>query len=278
MGSASFLPVTIGNGFLTDVGRVIVGQPLGTGFGYIADGNYQFSDFIITDNSGNNINPSAINNSNFSNFNYNLKPEVPGISAVRPVPGDRKYKDLDGNNIINADDRTVISNSNPDLSIGFANQFKYKQFDFGVFFEGVLGNQIMNAFINNSEAGLKGATPQYNITEEYFKNRWTPENPSNTYSRLRNNTNDFVSSYYVEDASFIRLKNLSIGYTLSKSLSNKLNAKTIRFNITTDHLYVWTNYSGLDPDVRSGNNLLPGYDRLSYPRARTIFFGLNAEF
>lgn len=278
LGSATFLPVTIGNGFLTDVGRVIVGQPLGTGFGYVANGNYQFADFNITDNSGNSINPSIINNTNFASYTYSLKPGITSISAVRPVPGDRKYKDLDGNNIINANDRTIISNSNPDLNVGFSNQFRYKQFDLGIFFEGVFGNQIMNAFVNNSEAGLKGAAPQYNITEEYYNNRWTPENPSNTYSRLKNNTNDFVSSYYVEDATFVRLKNLSIGYTLGKRISNKLKANSIRLNVTADNLYVWTNYSGLDPDIRSGNALLPGYDRLSYPRARTVYFGLNAEF
>ncbi|MEQ7801681.1 TonB-dependent receptor [Pedobacter sp. ASV1-7] len=278
LGKADFLPVAIGNGFLTDVGRVIVGNPIGTGFGYVADGNYQFSDFIITNSAGQVIDPSTITKMNYDNYTYKLNPGVVSVAAVSVKPGDRKYKDLDYNGVVNADDRKVISNSNPDFNIGFSNQFTYKQFDLSLFFEGVFGNEIMNAFINNSEAGLKGAAPAYNITKAYFDNRWTPENPSNTYSRLKNNTNDFVSSYYVEDGSFIRFKNLSLGYTVNPELSKKLHVKSIRVSFTVDNLYLWSKYSGLDPDIRSASSLMPGYDRLSYPRARTYFFGFNVGF
>ncbi|WP_353137051.1 TonB-dependent receptor [Pseudopedobacter sp.] len=278
LGDSEFLPVVISNGFLTDVSRVIVGNSIGTGFGYVADGNYQFSDFTITNSGGQVIDPSTITTGNYDNYTYTLNQGVTSIAAVSVKPGDRRYKDLDGNGIINAEDRKVISNSNPDFNIGFSNNFKYKQFDLTLFFEGVFGNEIMNAFINNSEAGLKGAAPAYNITKAYFDNRWTPSNPSNTYSRLKNNTNDFVSTYYVEDGSFVRFKNLSLGYTLNPAIARKLHVKNIRFNFTIDNLYVWTKYSGLDPDIRSASSLMPGYDRLSYPRARNYFFGLNVGF
>lgn len=278
LGDSEFLPVVIGNGFLTDVSRVIVGSPIGTGYGYVADGNYQFSDFTITNSAGQVVDPSIITDRNFDNYTYKLNPGVVSVAAVSVKPGDRKYKDLDDNGVVNAEDRRIISDSNPDFNIGLANNFKYKQFDLSLFFEGVFGREIMNAFINNSEAGLKGAAPAYNITKEYFDNRWTATNPSNTYSRLKNNTNDFVSSYYVEDGSFVRFKNLSLGYTLNSTIAKKLHTKSIRLNFTIDNLYVWTKYSGLDPDIRSASALMPGYDRLSYPRARNYFFGLNVGF
>lgn len=278
LGDAQFLPVTIGNGHLTDVGRVIVGQPIGTGFGYIADGNYQLDDFIITNYVGDPANIENITERNLHLYNYQLKEGVTSIAGVNLKPGDRKYRDLNGDNVINAEDRTVISDGNPNFNIGFSNQFRYKQFDLGFFFEGVFGNEIMNDFIHRSESGLAGSAPVYNLTQDYYLNRWTPKNPSNTYSSIKNGTNGFVSTYYVEDGSFIRFKNLSLGYTFDQSFLTKAQINHLRLSLTMDNLFVWTKYSGLDPDVRSSNSLMPGYDRLSYPRARTFLLGLNVEF
>lgn len=278
LGDAQFLPVTIGSGHLTDVGRVIVGNPIGTAFGYIDDGIYQLSDFDIFTSSGSVANIANINERNYHLYTYNLKEGVTSVSGVNLKPGDRRYKDLNGDGVINADDRSVISDSNPDFNIGLNNSFRYKQFNVSFFFEGVFGKDILNAFTHRTESGLSGSAPTYNLTQDYFFNRWTPTNPSNKYAALKNGTNGFTSSYYVEDASFIRFKNLSLGYTFDKSIIEKLQINQLRVNFTIDNLFIWTDYSGLDPDIRSATRLLPGFDRLSYPRARTFLLGLNLEF
>ncbi len=104
------------------------------------------------------------------------------------------------------------------------------------------------------------------------------ENPSDTYSRLLNQTNTWVSSYYVEDGSFVRLKNLSLGYTFDSPKLRKAKISSIKLNINADNLFVITKYSGLDPDVSSSNPLFTGFDRLSYPKARTFTFGVSMTF
>lgn len=278
LGDAQFLPVSIAGGFLTDIGRVIVGQPIGTGFGYVADGNYQMDDFIITNAAGNPVDIANITEKNLHLYHYELKEGVTSMAGVSVRPGDRRYLDLNGDNVINADDRKVISDSNPKFNIGLSNQFRYKQFDLSFFLEGVSGRDIMNAFIYRSESRVGGGSPESNITADYFANRWTPEHPSNTYAGIKSNTNSLVSSYYVEDGSFVRFKNLSVGYTFDSNVLRRMRINHLRLNFTVDNLYVWTNYSGLDPDISSSTPLMRGYDRLSYPRARTYFLGLHVEF
>lgn len=108
--------------------------------------------------------------------------------------------------------------------------------------------------------------------------RWTVENPSNTYSRLLNQTNSWVSSYYVEDGSFVRLKNLSLGYTFDNQKLRKAKISAIKLSFNADNLFLITKYSGMDPDVSSSNPLFTGFDRLSYPKARTFTFGIALTF
>src|SRR5690606_27526961 len=217
LGDTKFLPITVGSGYLTDVGRVIVGQPIGIAFGYSADGNYQLDDFNITTSAGNPVDVSKITERNYHEYKYELKEGITSVAGVALKPGDRKYLDLTNDGLINSDDRTIISDSNPDFNIGLSNTFRYKQFNLNFFFEGVFGKDILNEFINRTQSGTSGAAPTLNLTQNYFFNRWTPNNPSNIYSALKSGTNNFVSSYYVEDASFIRFKNLSLGYTFDKS-------------------------------------------------------------
>ena len=101
---------------------------------------------------------------------------------------------------------------------------------------------------------------------------------SQTYGRLLNSTNTWVSSYFVEDGSFIRFKTLSVGYTLQNAALKRAGIGMLRFSVAADNLYIWSNYSGMDPDVSSSNSLFTGFDRLSYPKARTVTFGINATF
>ncbi len=269
LGGTADIPVIFGNGYLTDVGIVREGQPLGTAFGYVWDGIYQIDDFTWQNDSDPRI-PHG-------DRDYVLKEGIPTLTGAAVIPGVFRYKDLDGNNEINADDRKIISNSNPKFAGGLANEFSYRNFTLHMFFEGVYGNDIFNAFPTRVEAG-QGADA-YNLTRVYWENRWTPENPSNRYASITsNNTDQYVSTYYVEDGSYLRFRTLSLSYNFRPKILKRLGVTNLRAYASVDNLHVWTNYSGLDPDVRSNNNLLPGYDRLAYPRARTYLFGIDMTF
>lgn len=272
LGGGEDIPVSIANGYIRDVGVVREGQPLGTAYGYIWDGIYQINDFTWQNDSDPNI--------PHSQRTYALKEGIPKIAGVTVKPGDFKYKDLnkegDGEGVINADDRTIISNSNPKFAGGFSTELKYKNISLSMFFEGVYGNDIFNAFPGRVEAGQGESA--FNLTRDYWYNRWTPENPSNRYASLTNSTDNLASSYYVEDGSYLRFKTLTLGYTLNRKALKFCKISSLRFYASIDNVYVWTKYTGLDPDVRSSTKLLPGYDRLAYPRARTYTFGFDLTF
>lgn len=291
IGGVEYTSVNISGGMMTnDISRIIVGQPIGVGYGYVWDGNYQLDDFIITDKYGNVLPSEAVTSSNYNNFTYELKEGVPSINSMKVKPGDRKYKDLptidtDGDGIpdtgdgeITTEDRTVISNSNPDFTMGMGNTLSWKGIELSFFFEGVFGREILNEYKLRSESGLSGGTAFNRLTKAAWDGHWTPENGSQTYARLLNQSNNYVSSYYVEDASFIRLKTISLAYNFSEKLLRNIKFKGLKLYFNVDNAYVWTNYSGMDPDVSSSNSLFTGFDRLSYPKARTYTFGLTATF
>lgn len=268
LGGSTDIPVIIENGYIRNVGVVREGESLGTAFGYIWNGIYQISDFTWQNNSDPNI--------AHKNRVYVLKTGVPTVSGLTVKPGDFKYEDLDENGTVNSDDRRIISNSNPKFSGGISNDLRYKNFTLSLFFEGVYGNQIFNEFKSRTEAGQGEIA--FNLTKEYWDNRWTPENPSNRYASIANSSDNLASSYFVEDGSYLRFKTLSLSYQFDKKLLKRVNISNLKIYGSIDNVYVWTNYSGLDPDVSSSTPLLPGYDRISYPRARTITFGLDLTF
>jgi TonB-linked SusC/RagA family outer membrane protein len=271
LGGSEDIPVSIPNGYIRDnIGIVREGEPLGTAYGYIWDGIYQINDFTWQDNS----NPAIPHSSR----TYTLKDGIPDIVGNAAKPGDMKYKNLNPgeDNVINADDRTIISNSNPKFAGGISNEFRYKNVGLLVFFEGVYGNTILNAFPSRTEAGQGEAA--FNLTREYWNNRWTPENPSNRYASILNKTDNLPSTYFVEDGSYLRFKTFSFSYNLDKKLLAKLKFSSGKIYVMVDNLYVWTKYSGLDPDIRSSEKLLPGYDRLAYPRGRTYTLGIDFTF
>ncbi|MBO4447473.1 MAG: TonB-dependent receptor [Bacteroidales bacterium] len=287
IGGVEYTSVNIAAGQLsTDISRIMVGQPIGVGYGYVWDGNYQLDDFIITDRMGNELPSDVVTSENFSNFKYTLKEGVPSINSKSVQPGDRKYKDIYpvnpdgtvGDGEITTEDRTVISNSNPAFTMGLGNTFRYKDFDLNIFLEAVVGRQIMNEFKLRSESGLTGGTQYNNLTKAAWYGHWTPENGSQTYSALLNCTNTYVSSYFVEDASFLRIKTISLGYNLPEKICEKIKIRGIRFSLNVDNAYVFTRYSGLDPDVSYNSTLFPGLDRLSYPKARSYTVGINFKF
>jgi hypothetical protein len=229
-------------------------------YGLIWEGNYQYSDF--------NKLPSG---------KYLLKAEVPsnGNDRTDIQPGDIKYRDLNGDGITNTNDYTVIGNPNPDFIGGLSNNFSYKGFDLNVFFQWSVGNDVLNA--NRLVFEGHGRASQ-NMFATYA-DRWTPENQNNEYFRTGGWGPYAYSSRVIEDASFVRLKTVSLGYQLPTRLLRSLKIKSLRLNASAQNLYTWTKYQGYDPEVSAYNSALtPGFDWSVYPRARTLTLGVNLTF
>lgn len=258
LGSVDYVPVNVAGGHIVEVGRAIVGQAIGTGWGYVFDGIYQIDDF--TDNT-------------YST----LKPGVVSFAGQAVKPGDMKFKNIDGdpNNVITPEgDKTVISNSQPKHFGGFNNTFSYKNFDASIFFQWSYGNQILNV----GRYRYEGYIPYFNIRRDYWNGHWTVDNPSNRYPRLQGAGTTQASSYYVEDGSYLRLKNIVLGYNLPQKLARKLTLNNLRFYVSADNVLTFTRYSGYDPEVSYWNPLLTGLDYTSYPRSSVFTFGMNLKF
>lgn len=236
-----------------------LGSPLGQMIGYIWDGVYQYNDFYKNTAGA-----------------YVLKDEVPTNGKTRSAiqPGDIKYKDINGDGVININDYAVIGNGIPKHSGGFSNNFNYKGFDLNIFLQWSYGNDIMNAnkFMFEGNALGKNTLNQY----ASYNNRWSPENTSSNIFRTGGFFGDGYSSYIVEDGSYIRLKTVALGYTIPANILKRAKIKSCRVYVSAQNLLTWTNYSGMDPEVNIYNSAVtPGFDWSAYPRARTITFGAN---
>ncbi len=233
-----------------------IGQPVGLIYGYVWDGVYQTDDFIY----GSNGIPTA-------------KPGVPTYTAN--VPGDIKYKDINGDGLVNADDRQVIGNPNPIHTGGFNNTFRYKNFSLGVFFRWSYGNDVLNANRLVMENGGKLLTNQFAT----FVDRWSPDNQDTDMHRLNSNGLKYYSSRVVEDASYLRLQSLSLSYIIKKAWLKKVHMSEAWVTLTANNLYTWTNYSGFDPEVSSRHSAMTqGFDFSAYPRACTYALSVNLKF
>ena len=277
LGGEQFFPVSLNYGAFTDVGRVIVGEPIGLVYGYRYDGNYQVGDFVWTDKAtGAQIDPSTITSENISRYNYTLKEGVVSYKGVTVAPGDRKYKDLTGEGTIDPNDREVIGDTNPKFNFGFGSQFTYKNFELGFFLDGSYGGKILNAFRRMIEGGANNYTN--NMLAKVWENRWSPENPTDTYPGIMNKLDQQTSSYYVEDGSYLRIKNINIGYTFGRKYFGRTGIGSLKIYAILDNIYTFTNYSGLDPEVRSYEKFLRGMDQSAYPRTRNYMIGLTLTF
>lgn len=237
-----------------------VGSPIAQVYGYIFDGVYSFEDFD-QDGQG----------------KYTLRRDRPANGEARENinPGDIKYKDLNGDLLINDSDRTIIAQPYPVHTGGFNNNFTYKGFDLNVFFQWSYGNDIINANRQMLESGYKYNTNQF----ASYANRWSPENPDSDIPAAKGITMKAYSTRIIEDGSYLRLKTVALGYTLPKNLSRRMGIGTLRVYTSAQNLYTWTNYSGYDPEVSVRRSALtPGFDYSAYPRAKTLTFGLNATF
>ena len=247
--------------------RSYIGQPVGEFFGYKAIGIYQSQAQIDA-----------------------LNQKAPG-GIYRPgavaVPGDRIFADTNGDGLVNADDRVPIGNPQPKFYGGLNLDASYKAWDINLYFYGSEGNKILNYVESNLESlARRGGVGSENVSEEYYKNHWTPTNPSNRYARAastaedNSSINNVPSSVWVEDGSFLRLKNVSIGYTLPTSLLSRLSISRIRLYVSSQNLFTITKYKGLDPEIgiQGGNATQNGVDNGTYPSSRYFTFGLNATF
>jgi TonB-dependent starch-binding outer membrane protein SusC len=289
LGGQPYLP-GINSGWTSDTGQdywVAPGQPVGMMYGYVTDGFYTVDDF----------NATLVNGT----WNYVLKTGVPNNNGVvadnsgtvvsgaaQPTPGAMKFKDLNGDGVVNTDDRTIIGNANPKFTGGLNQQFSYKGFDASVFVNFVYGNDIYNA---NKIDFTSQYLPNQNALG-LMRDRWRTVTPEGVVvtdpDGLRELNKDakiwrptrgryLLHSWAIEDGSFLRVNNLTLGYTLPKTLTTKAHVQQLRFYVTLNNLYTWTNYSGFDPEVntRRGTPLTPGVDYAAYPRSRAFLFGLN---
>ncbi len=186
-------------------------------------------------------------------------------------PGDVRFVDVNGDGTITTDDRTNIGNGTPDWTFGLNLNAEWKGFDFNLFFQGVSGADVFDATYRTDV--YSGNYPTWML------NRWTGEGTSNKYPMLRlgDDKNWQVSDLYVCDGSYMRLKNLSIGYTLPRALTQKVSVDRLRLYVQGSNLITWTKYWGFDPEISSGGTSL-GVDRGVYPQARTWTIGAQISF
>ena len=190
-------------------------------------------------------------------------------------PGDMKFRDVNGDRTVNADDRQVLGNSFPDLTYSIANTFEYKGFSLYVFFEGVHGISMLN---NNLVDTYFPINFRRNKFAEPYLNRWTPDNPSTVYPSFVNPTaqgQKEVNSYTIEDASYLRLNTVTLNYTIPMQSDTFRNAQVY---VTGTNLWTITNYSGVDPAVNPNGNANIRIDYNAYPTATTFLLGVKLGF
>ena len=190
-------------------------------------------------------------------------------------PGDFRFVDTNNDNKINSDDRTNIGNGIPDWTFGLNFDAEWKGIDLGVFFQGVSGVDVFDATYRQDIAS--GNYPTWVLQ------RWTGEGTSNTVPTLGDSKNWVCSDMYIQDASYLRLKNITLGYTLPRNLTNKIGISRLRLYARAENLFTWTKYWGYDPEVGAGwdnekqkhNTQYTGVDYGVYPQARTYTLGFN---
>lgn len=230
----------------------MVGHPVASFYGYVTDGIFQNAEEISS---------AARQN--------------PGTA-----PGDIRFKDLNGDGVINEDDQTFLGSPIPKFTYGFNLGAKYKGFDFAAFFNGVSGNKVLSAYQYYTHGFF---ISNYNLELETL-NRWTAEGTSNKIPRLTAsdpNNNSRVSDYYLQSGSFLRLQNVTLGYTFKKDITKAI--KNLRVYVSAQNLLTFTKYTGYDPEVGqqysgAGGTLDIGIDNGNYPQSRTISAGVNVSF
>ena len=260
---------------------------LGRDSGGISDANYKNFGFVTQTEAGHSIGSFYGYKTNglfqtwdeINSFTYVDKDGKTQLVQPNAAPGDIRYRDDDQDGEW---DKGYIGSPHPDFIMGLSADAAYRGFDFNMSLQGVYGNQIFNGtrwYTENNTA--------YTNLDTRMLDRWTGEGTTNdvAYARMNNKdaNNIMISDRYIEDGSYLRLKSIQFGYSMSDNLSRKFLIKKCRFYIGAENLFTWTRYTGLEPEVGLGEargstkntSLTLGVDRTTYPQARTYLMGLN---
>ena len=226
---------------------VKVGEPLGSFYGYRFKGIIQADEDLS---------------------------QLPTQTIQTVEPGNPKFEDINGDHVINEQDRVVLGNIQPKFTYGFNTKVAYKNWDLFVSASGSYGNKIFNELACRLD---RGNGYYYNPLAE-VANRWTPTNPSNTIQKASNATSIYTDDRFVEDASYLKIRNIQLGYTLSVPSITK--DTKLRLYVALQNFFTFTSYNGYDPEAnRSGSSetsaLYQGIDNGTYPTAKTVLVGLN---
>lgn len=235
------------NDYLKLVDPIVIqpGQPIGAFYGYVSDGIFQNAD------------------------------QIANSAQKTAVPGDRRYKDVNPDGVIDAKDRQFIGSSQPKYFGGFTSDVSYKGFELSASFNWVYGNKILNS----TRTDLDLPTGQKNSSAR-VADRWTPTNPSNTIPRASLNRAFLFSDAQLEDGSFLRLGTLSLGYNFPSTWISRAGLTRAKLYVSGQNLFVITNYTGYDPEVNQSaqSNILRGIDSDAYPNSRSYMVGVNLSF
>lgn len=234
--------------------RMEAGYPLGYFYGYKTNGLYQ-----------NQAEIDALDSNAFDadgeDIYFHEGAEV----------GDLKFVDVNGDGYISDDDKTYIGDPIPDFTMGFSMGFQFKDFDFSASAYASIGNDMVRDYERQAMNTNRGT---------YMLNRWTPETGGNTIPRASGgssiNNNNF-SDYFVEDASYLRIQNVQLGYTANDKINKFLRLDSLRMYVSANNLFTFTNYNGFDPSASGGSPIGAGIDKGFYPVSRTFMFGLNVK-
>ena len=261
-------------------------------YGFMTDGLYQYNDFTKNPNGTYTLNPGVVRFNTLKNANYG------------PQPGDRKYKDLNGDGIIDDNDRTTLGSPLPFLTGGISSTVSWKGFSLSAFFQYSYGSKVLN--YNALKFGESGRYWVRGNMYESFANRWTPDNTNTDIPRILESTGGGdvsvstprVTDKFIEDGSFIRFKTLSLSYIIPAKVVSKLKLSNISVNVSAQNLALWTKYSGQDPEVSnysgvnqkrgtgyteitnttSYSSMTGGMDNAAYPRSLIVSGGINITF
>ena len=241
----------VGTGIVTS--RMEAGHSLGYFYGYKTNGIYQ-------------------NQAEIDALDANAPTDNLGVYHKGAGVGDLKFVDTNGDGYISEEDKTDIGDPIADMTAGLNLGFSYKNIDFSLAAIGSFGNDMVRDYQRFNLLANKGSR---------VLDRWTPTNPSNTEPRATSGASintDLFSDYYVEDASFVRIQNVQLGYTFNKNILDKIKMNSLRVFLSANNLHTFTNYSGYDPSASSGDAIGGGIDRGFYPVAKTFILGLSLTF
>lgn len=228
-----------------------VGEPIGNYYTYVTDGVYKNQAEIETD---------IIN----------------GIVAPNAQPGDFRFKKFGKDDTINADDKQITGNYLPDFTYGYSTSVKYRSFDFSLALQGVYGNEIAN--INRRYlANMEGNANQLSIAKERWLSSDSPGS-GNVYKANRSATgmNSVISTWHIEDGSYMRIREITLGYTLPKKLLKRIGISNLRIYGSAFNPFTFTKYSGYNPEVSTDSSpIMQGVDYGTYPLSQSIVFGIN---